>query len=361
MALFFNKFKDNPFVRISCTDYLDLEPFIERNTSVYLKQSVLQTCDSQWSLHVVVRGERGSGKTSHLLYAGKLIRDKRSSLLVDDYIRGVADVFKSPFHIFRHMLERLNIPHHSINIPTGMMDFQKALREVIGERKYFFLVDVPDSLSKKNLNNFVNSVEYLIGIHKISIIIAMNISHFEKSFSYSEVLGKFHPAFIKLFTPEDTAELVERRLKTVSINNDTNLFTDDAIGVIHRISGGIPRLMLTKCDTLFKNASTDGVSIVDYSFAEKILEKTHLMDTLNQRVSDGIVRQSLLDVFNVLKNDLGGEVGSQKDYIEKVKEKGLYNNHITIIKKIKELEKLRLITIERDRKDMKSKIIRCVI
>jgi hypothetical protein len=259
------------------------------------------------------------------------------------------------------MLERLEEPYYE-NPPESMMEFQKILKEILGDRKYFFLIDVPDSLSKKNLDDFVNTIEFLIGVHNVSIIIAMNISHYEKSFSYSEVLGKFHPQFIKLFSVEDTEELVRRRLTNVSVKPDgITPFTEDSIKIIHSISGGIPRLILTKCDKLFTTAINEEASIIDNNFAEKILKNSHVIDTLNQRINDPVIRQSLLNVFNVLKIDLGGKAESQKDYINKVKQKGIYDNHVTIIKKIKQLERLRLITIMRDEQDMKSKIIRCVI
>jgi hypothetical protein len=361
MSLLFDKFGGNPFLRISCTDFLDLEPFIELETSSYLRQSVTQTFTSQWSLHVILKGENGTGKTAHLLYMGKLIREQHSPKLIDDYVRGIEDVFKSPFFLFKHILERLNEMIVG-EIPLSMFEFQKKLKEVLGDRKYFFLVDVPDSLNKKHIDDFVNTLEFLIGVQNVSIIIAMNISHYEKSFSYSEILGKFNPVFLKRFTYEDTYELVEQRLNTVSTTpNGIEPFTEDAVKTIQRVSDGVPRLILTKCDKLFSTAVEEHISRIDQDFAEVVLEKTHVMDTLNQSVPDSTMRKTLIDVFNILKNDMGGVAKSQKEFIEKVKEKGLYNNHITILKKIAVLKKLHIIKVETDPSDMKSMIYRCVV
>lgn len=361
MPLLFGKFDGNPFLRISCTDFLDLEPFIETEVSSYLKQSILQAFTSKWSLHIILKGENGSGKTSHLLYIGKLIREQHSPNLIDDYIRGVEDVFKSPFFLFKHITNRLNEMFDE-NIPTTMVEYQEKIRNILKGRKYFFLIDVPDSLNKKYIDNFVNTLEFLIGIQNISIIIAMNISHFEKSFSFSEILGKFNPIFLKKFKYKDTYELIEKRLNMVSKEpNGIYPFTEDSIKIIHKVSDGIPRLILTKCDKLFSMAIERKIDKIDSDFAEKILEKSHVMDTLNQSITNPAMRKTLLDVFNVLKYDMGGVAYSQKEFIEKVKQKGLYNNHITILKKINILKKLHLINVETDPKDMRSIIYRCVV
>jgi hypothetical protein len=314
-------------------------------------------------LHVILKGENGTGKTAHLLYMGRLIREQHSPNLIDDYVRGIEDVFKSPFFLFKHILERLNEMIVG-EIPISMFEFQKKLKEVLGDRKYFLLVDVPDSLNKKHIDDFVNTLEFLIGVQNVSIIIAMNISHYEKSFSYSEILGKFNPIFLKKFTYEDTYELIEKRLRTVSItpnNGGVYPFTEDAIETIQKISDGVPRLILTKCDKLFSTAIEDHISKIDHNFAEMILEKTHVMDTLNQGIPDATMRKTLIDVLSVLKNDMGGVANSQREFINKVKEKGLYNNHITILKKIAVLKKLHIIKVETDPKDMKSMIYRCVV
>jgi len=138
-------------------------------------------------------------------------------------------------------------------------------------------------------------------------------------------------------------------------------FTEDAIKIIHKVSFGNPRLIITKCDKLFSSAFFKNIKIIDYEFAENVLQKTHVADTLNQKIPDPTVRKTLSDVYFILKNEMSGSASTQKQFVNKVKEVGLCKNHITILKKINKLVELKVILKETDPEDGRSFIYRCIV
>ncbi len=86
------------------------------------------------------------------------------------------------------------------------------------------------------------------------------------------------------FTPEQTTELIEKRIQTVSTNsNTTHPFTPDAIDVIHTESKGVAGVVLSACNTLFtlgayRHSQGIGIEIteemaIDIEYADPVADE----------------------------------------------------------------------------------------
>lgn len=68
---------------------------------------------------------------------------------------------------------------------------------------------------------------------------------------------------IRALKYEETRKYVHNRLTVAGSANPHSIFTDDALELIHRYSGGIPRLVNAVCDRSLLTAYADSVRLVD--------------------------------------------------------------------------------------------------
>lgn len=73
-------------------------------------------------------------------------------------------------------------------------------------------------------------------------------------------------------TMAETAEYIGHRVSIVSLNGP-KLFDDDSVEKIHVLSGGIPRLINTLCDTALMACYLSGKQCVDTSHIESVIEE----------------------------------------------------------------------------------------
>jgi general secretion pathway protein A len=71
------------------------------------------------------------------------------------------------------------------------------------------------------------------------------------------------------FSAEQTAEYIIQRLR-FSGDEGSNLFDPEAIGVIHRISAGIPRVINAICEQLLVEAYCEGQRTIDVRMVDKV-------------------------------------------------------------------------------------------
>ena len=66
---------------------------------------------------------------------------------------------------------------------------------------------------------------------------------------------------IKMLTPHETGEYIRWRLRIAGCTNE-NLFETEAINLVHRFSGGIPRIINNICDNALLTGFSEGSSVI---------------------------------------------------------------------------------------------------
>jgi general secretion pathway protein A len=76
---------------------------------------------------------------------------------------------------------------------------------------------------------------------------------------------------IKMLTPHETGEYVRWRLRIAGCTNET-LFEPEAIKMVHRFSGGIPRIINNICDNALLNGFSEGSPQITAAIINDVVE-----------------------------------------------------------------------------------------
>jgi general secretion pathway protein A len=76
---------------------------------------------------------------------------------------------------------------------------------------------------------------------------------------------------IKMLTQHETAEYIRWRLRIAGCSNE-NLFEPDAILLVHRVSGGIPRIINNICDNALLTGFSEGSARVTSGIISEVIE-----------------------------------------------------------------------------------------
>ncbi|NIV18611.1 MAG: AAA family ATPase [Woeseiaceae bacterium] len=209
---------------------------------------------------VVITGEIGSGKTTLLQsFLSELEDDivyavvSQTQLTATQFLQAVLTEFGfKPFNKRKvELLDMLNM---------------FLIEQYSNGKKVVLIVDEAQNLTPKVLEE----IRLLSGIetHKekvLRIILAGQPELKEKLDSpmlkqlVQRVRLRFH---IEALDDAETREYIEHRLK-VAGREDDGLFEEDTFEIIHRYSGGVPRLINTLCDTALLCAFADEKHVVD--------------------------------------------------------------------------------------------------
>ncbi len=209
---------------------------------------------------VVITGEIGSGKTTLLQsFLSELEDDivyavvSQTQLTATQFLQAVLTEFGfKPFNKRKvELLDMLNM---------------FLIEQYSSGKKVVLIVDEAQNLTPKVLEE----IRLLSGIetHKekvLRIILAGQPELKEKLDSpmlkqlVQRVRLRFH---IEALDDAETREYIEHRLK-VAGREDDGLFEEDTFEIIHRYSGGVPRLINTLCDTALLCAFADEKHVVD--------------------------------------------------------------------------------------------------
>jgi hypothetical protein len=227
----------------------------------------------------------------------------------------------------------------------------KKIGSLIGDRTYLF-IDMPDKVTSSILNDFLGILEALLDIKELSIFLAMNRSHYDRSFSHSEILGKYVTIELEPFEYDETKQMIIQRIKN-SKNNNNGLkpFTEESLQKIHSFSGGIPRNILSACDLLLMGAIESNLEIIDGKFTSKKLQSEFAYKIINERVRDLTIRESLKRVYEFIKIRFNGISTQEKSFQKEfIKENG--GAPMTLRKRVRMLEKFGLVEIRKNPEDM---------
>jgi general secretion pathway protein A len=74
------------------------------------------------------------------------------------------------------------------------------------------------------------------------------------------------------FSSEQTAEYIAHRLRS-SGAGESNIFDTDAVRMIHRVSGGIPRVINALCEQLLIEAYCEGHRTIDAKMVDQVRQE----------------------------------------------------------------------------------------
>jgi hypothetical protein len=176
---------------------------------------------------LILISERGAGKSSTLFYLqDKLKQEKIACYMVSRLIQD-----------FEHfeLMARASLVRESTIAPV------------------YILIDFPDSVEISQYKRFLTFLWDVISHanqSRINLVFAMNHSHYDKAFSYSEILGKFVTVRLERLTFEETANLIESRLHIVNKKLE-EVFEPTSLDSIYKYTKGIPRNVISACSFLF--------------------------------------------------------------------------------------------------------------
>lgn len=309
------EFEYNPFHDAGITNYeqYKLYPFLIFGTLNTIKNRITQQIKQIKSGHffserMIILGERGIGKTSSLFFIHDLLKENNiKSFLFSRLIENEP-----------HLVAQLNKAPSGEVIDVGFKE-RKTLKGLTGEPIYM-LIDFPDTIETKQFKKFLEFLWSLMthkSYNKINLIFSMNKSHYEKSFSYSEMFGKFLSLRLEKLDMLECEKLISSRLKKVD-KKLKDVFSYDVQEVIFNYSKGIPRNVISACSLLVDNSN--GVKEMGINYAKEILKEKYIEQVINDRVTDLELKRVYKQMANILEKDFNGTAKSQEDYVKRVME-----------------------------------------
>ena len=329
-------FDYNPFNDAGVTNYdqYKLYPFLVFGTLEMIKNRIEQQIKQINSNHffserMIILGERGIGKTSSLFFVKDMLEEENVKVF-----------------LFSRLIEDDN--HFSIITKENLHD--------ISIKPIYILVDFPDTLETKKFKKFLEFIWVLMthkNYNRINMIFSMNKSHFEKSFSYSEIFGKFLSLRLERLETEECAELILSRLKKVN-KGLKDVFSQDVQEIIFNYSKGIPRNVISACSLLVDNSNGD--EKISVSSTKKILKEKYIEQVINDRVSDLELKKIYKEMVNILEEDFQGTANAQEEYVKKVMETTNIGRN-SVLSRIGDLSKFGIFKLYRGGYNRVNKII----
>ena len=306
-----------PFNDSGITNYeqFKLYPFLVFGTSETLKNRIDQQIrqikgEHYFSERSIIIGERGIGKTSALFF----IKDQleKSNINVELFTRLIED---------------------SDHFKTITGKFLSSL----SEKPLYILIDFPDTLDNRGFKRFLEFLWSLMthkNYNKINLIFSMNKSHFEKSFNFSEIFGKFLTLRLERLDLTQTEQLIKSRLKLLNQKRD-NLFDDEVLEMVFNYSKGVPRNIISACSLLVDDSDNGKIT---KTIAEKVLKEKYVDQIIDDRIQDLELKRIYKQMVLVLEKEFNGIAKSQEDYVKRVMElSGIGRN--SVLARINDLTK----------------------
>lgn len=310
------RLKYNPFQDAGITNYeqFKLYPFLIFGTLETINNKINEKINEvrggyYFGERMILLGERGIGKTSSLFFIKDMLEE--SGIQVYYFTRLFEDIETIQARI-KESIERKEGKWADVLLPEKMRELFK--------KPTYILIDFPDSVDTGVFKRFLIYLWDLMTrkeYNMVNLIFSMNKSHYDKSFSYSEIFGKFLSIKLDKLSQSETEKLIESRLKLVDAKTK-EVFDKEVLEVIFSYSKGIPRNVISACSLLVSNA-LNGDSIKKEK-AEEILKERYFDQVLLNRVEDLELRLIYKQMISILKKNFQGCADSQEDYIRKVQE-----------------------------------------
>jgi DNA polymerase III delta prime subunit len=368
----FGEFITDPFLRHSAITKDDLDTMVLLDTHHMIEFNI--KFNLRRAFQILLKGQRGIGKTLAIFYARELIKEKNDPKVLVYDTTGLDVGFSSLEALLQRIGKLMNSQPteeemHKIHVDLMGKTFYEIgsiIDKFLGDYHVILLVDIPDLESVgKHFDKTAEILEQFFYSEKTSIIMAVNPDQSEKFENVSTILGKFNPINLLPLNIEETKEMIASRMFKYRTNNLKNKkeikpFTEKAITIIHKISGGNPRNILNSCQKIFSTACTDNKMLIDEYFTEKTLQKKYVEAILEDRIKDDTQREQLYKLYSFIKGKCNGEVIGVSSLQKKMMNAFSWND-FTARKKLEELKKCNIIKIQRDEKKMNTKIVKVVV
>ena len=318
----------NPFEKYGITDIREFKkfPFLKTRTIIKAENKTQNKIDSNFFIgeRLLILGEPGLGKTSTLFFLNEMLENKCQTFYFDKLFTDAKQ--------FKDLTE-------------------KDLWEVT-KKPTFILIDFPDTINSSNFKSFLDLIWNMLthdNYENINLIFALNISHHDKSFSYSEILGKFDKLRIDRFTFEETKKLIDDRL---GMSPDSPKLEEGVYDIIFNSTKGVPRNIVCATRNIIDDIKKSNITSEK---AREVIKEGYTEQIINDRVEDPEEREIFLKIVNILENDFGGEARKQEWLICKLKDSvGIGRNKA--MRMLKELSKFGLVSIAHSGKNNTKKI-----
>ena len=216
---------------------------------------------------VLLTGEVGTGKTTVCRAFLEQIPENvdvalilNPAMTVTELLRAVCDEFRIPLvdadRTVKRLVDRLNQylleAHANGRRPVLMIDESQNLRPKVLEQVR--LLTNLETTKHKLLQIFLVGQPELRALLQRPGLRQLN----------QRITARYH---LQPFNPSDTAEYVRHRLAVAGV--DRPLFTRSALRRIHRLSGGVPRLINILCDRALLGASVTRSPMVSRQIVDK--------------------------------------------------------------------------------------------
>lgn len=279
------------------TDYNQYKkfPFLETESIQRLKNKVLtQIRDGfRFPERLIILGVPGIGKTSSLFFCEDMLKESPhcNVLFFSKFITSIED----------------------FELEVGV----KFL--TLTKKPTYILIDFPDNFGSKKYKDFLEFVWILL-THKnyanINLIFSMNISHFDKSFSFSEVLGKFDKFRLEKMEYSESEKMISSRLSIAGLNG---LFSEPVKKIVYKYSKGIPRNIICFSKNLTENFFDRDV--IEEADAYKLMKENYIDQIIDDRVEDSSKRIIYKKVVEIIHEDFGGEAAAQSKLVDTITQK----------------------------------------
>ena len=313
------QFKKYPFLFFGVQKWMD----------THIKQKTYQITQKLSSGdRFILIGDKGGGKTSTLFFIKEQLEKQNFKVF---YLTRLINDFE---HFELMTLEKIN--------------------EVFNEPMYI-LIDFPDTIEPSTYKKFLLFLWELItnrNQENINLIFSMNHTHFNKSFSYSEIFGKFIKFQFDRWDEEETRKLMESRLNLVNKKLE-DIMTEEAFLETYNNTKGIPRNIISAGFILYQEYNGKPIGKTK---SNKIYKEKLNLQIINDRVKDQCQRREFTQIIEIIQNDFDGIVSHREKLNEMINDK-LGIGRTTIIKRLESLERFGIIVIRRGGYNRVNKII----
>ncbi len=307
------EYKRNPFLDQGIVNYHQYKnyPFLVFGTLEILKNRITQQIaqvkyGDLYGERLLIIGERGIGKTSALFFIKDMLEE--AGIRVELFSR----IFEDKTHLSTLLNQKRSGIGELVDDPRNNESFYELTKEPV-----YFLIDFPDTVETKQYKKFLQFLWDIMtdtNYNKINLIFSMNKSHYDKSFSYSEILGKFIVQKLDRFDEELTEKLVSSRLKTVD-QNIGDVFASEVIKTLFNFSKGIPRNIIGACGLLYNCSNGEQIS---NELTEKILKDKYFDKVIEDNIQDLELKNIYKKMIDILKDDFHGTANSQEEFVVKI-------------------------------------------
>lgn len=341
-----NPFKD--FGIISYEQFKNYTFLMEGDALLHIRNKIRQQIyefknNTFLSDRCLILGERGLGKTSALFFIKQMLEEE-----------GINVLYFTRF-IENNLQLMAKLRDEGYDLEIGEM-FKKPI---------YILLDFPDTIELASFKKFLIYLWELMSskdYSKINFIFSMNNSHYDKSFTHSEILGKFQIIRLERFDYEETIDLINSRLKMVD-KEVTKMFSEDSLKIIFKYSKGIPRNIISACNTIFEHLCANDNCLEDKKINSDaiagILKEKYYEKVIADRTNDPEKRKQYEVSLDILKNHFNGVSISREEYIDKVK-KELNIGYHCAINLVRDLIKFGIFTERRAGKNRTNKTLSIV-